>query len=380
MATKTFKYRIFPNRKQTAKMVETLDGCRWLYNHFLEERITAWKDDKKSLSRYDQSNTVKGLKIDNPFLKEIHSQLLQNVSMRIDLAFRAFFRRIKQKETPGFPRFRNQFRYDSFTFPQSGFNLTNKFVTLSKIGNVKIKLHRPIEGVIKTCTIKKTPTGKCFVTFSCNIDRVPVEQPVNPSIGLDMGLEHFTTLSNGEHIENPRFFKKEEKALKKAQRKLSAQEKASKARTKARKVVARVHERISNKRHNFAHQLSKKLVDEYNTICVEDLSINDMKKDNFRCINKSISDAAWRMFLNLLDFKAGCAGGRTVKVNPAYTSQNCSNCGNRQKLKLSDRVYHCPCCETSLNRDRNAALNIVTIGMDSLRKDFQSLALEATDL
>jgi len=380
MATKTFKYRAYPTRKQTTKIIKTLDGCRWLYNHFLEKRIAAWKDEKKSLSRYSQSNTIKALKIDNPFLKEIHSQLLQNVSMRIDLAFRAFFRRVKQKETPGFPRFRSQHRYDSFTFPQSGFKLTDNFVTLSKIGNVKIKLHRPIEGIIKTCTIKKTPTGKCFVAFSCNIDQVPVEQPINPSIGLDMGLEYFTTLSNGEHIENPRFFRKEEKALRKVQRKLSAQKKGSMARAKARKIVARVHERIFNKRHNFAHQLSRKIVNKYNTICTEDLNINNMQKKNFRCVNKSIGDAAWRMFLSLLDFKAACAGGRTVKINPAFTSQNCSNCGNRQKLKLSDRVYHCSCCDLSLQRDLNAALNILTIGMDSLGKDFQSLALEATGL
>jgi len=286
--------------------------------------------------------------------------------MRIDLAFRAFFRRIKSGDKPGYPRFRGKFRYDSFCYPQSGFKLLKNVVQLSKIGGVKIKLHRPIEGTIKTCTVKCTPTGKWFVSFACDIEYEPVEHPVEPAIGIDMGLESFATLSNGEQIENPRFFRKEEKSLAKAQRKLSAQEKATKARYKARKIVARVYERIAWKRENFAHQESHKLVNRFNTVVVEDLSINDMQKGNFRCINKSIGDVAWRMFLNLIEYKAEYAGKRAIKINPAYTSQNCSRCGNRQKLKLSDRIYHCPCCNLSLNRDHNAALNILSLGTQTL--------------
>lgn len=363
---KNFKYRLFPTSKQETTLVQTLNGCRWLYNHFLEQRKAAWESEKKSISRYDQSNMLKILKTEHPFLADVFSQVLQNVSTRLDLAFRAFFRRIKSGDKPGYPRFRGKFRYDSFTYPQSGFKLLKNVVQLSKIGGVKIKLHRPVDGKIKTCTVRRTPTGKWFVAFACEIEHKAVEQPVNPSIGIDMGLKHFATLSNSETVENPRFFRKEEVALKKAQKKLSAQKKASKARAKARKVVALIHERISNKRHNFAHQLSRKFVNKYNTICVEDLSINDMKKDNFRCINKSISDAAWRMFLNLLDYKAVEAGKRAVKINPAYTSQTCSECGTRQKLKLSDRMYHCSCCNLSLDRDHNAALNVLSLGMQTL--------------
>lgn len=363
---KTFQYRLFPTRKQTTTLEQSLNGCRWLYNHFLEQRKGAWESEKKSISRYDQSNMLKTLKIEHPFLADVFSQTLQNVSTRLDLAFRAFFRRIKTGEKPGYPRFRGKSRYDSFTYPQSGFKLLKNVVQLSKIGGIKIKLHRPIEGKIKTCTIRRAPTDKWFVTFTCEIEHKPVEQPVTPSIGIDMGLEHFLTTSNGEHIKNPRFFRKEEASLKKSQRKLSAQKKASVARENARKIVSRIHERISNKRHNFAHQLSRKFVNKYNTICVEDLSINDMRKNNFRCINKSIGDAAWRMFLECLRYKAECAGSRCVQVTPAYTSQTCSKCGTRQKLKLSDRMYHCPCCDLSLNRDHNAALNILSIGMDTL--------------
>ncbi len=363
---KIFQCRIFPTHKQVTTLEQTLDGCRWLYNHLLEQRKGAWDAEKKSLSRYDQSNSLKDLKQEHPFLSDVYSQVLQNISMRIDLAFRAFFRRIKSGDKPGYPRFRGKFRYDSFTYPQTGFKLLKNVIQLSKIGGVKIKLHRPIEGTIKTCTVKRTPTGKWFISFACDVDHKPAEKPIEPTIGIDMGLESFTTFSNDEQIQNPRFFRQEEKALARVQRKLAKQEKASKARARARKVVARVHERIGWKRHNFTHQESRKLVNRFNTIVVEDLSINDMKKDNFRCINKSIGDAAWRMFLECLRYKAEWAGSRCIQVNPAFTSQNCSRCGDRHKLKLSDRMYHCPCCGLSLNRDINAALNILGLGLQSV--------------
>ena len=377
---KTFQYRLYPSHKQAKKLEKTLDGCRWLYNHFLEQRKTSWESGKKSLSRYEQTKTLPGLKKEHEFLNDVFSQCLQDVSTRIDLAFRAFFRRIKSGDKPGYPRFRGKFRYDSFCYPQSGFKLLDKTVQLSKIGNIKIKLHRPTEGKIKTCTIKRSPTGKWYISFACDIEHDPAKQPINPAVGLDMGLESFVTFSDGTKIENPRFFRYEEKALAKVQRKLSKQEKASTARRKAKKIVARVHERIAWKRSNFCHQESRKLVNKFNTIVVEDLSINDMKKDNFRCINKSIGDVAWRQFFNLLEYKAECADKRVIKTNPAYTSQTCSSCGNRHKLKLSDRVFHCPCCNLSLDRDHNAALNILALGAKSLGEDFSLQPVEATGL
>jgi putative transposase len=363
---KTFQYRIYPSHKQTKRLEKTLDGCRWLYNHFLEQRKTSWESEKKSLSRYEQTKTLPVLKKEQPFLEDVFSQVLQDVSTRVDLAFRAFFRRIKTKEKPGYPRFRGKFRYDSFCFPQLGFKLLDKTVQLSKIGNIKINLHRPTEGKIKTCTVKRSPTGKWYVSFACDIDHKPAEQPINPAIGLDMGLESFATFSDSGKIENPRFFRQEEKVLAKAQRKLSKQEKASKARSKARRIVARVHERIAWKRSNFCHQESRKLINKFNTIVIEDLSINEMKKNNFRCINKSIGDVAWRQFFNLLEYKAEWAGKRVIKINPAYTSQTCSSCGDRHKLNLSDRVFHCPCCNLTLNRDHNAAINILSLGTQAL--------------
>ena len=171
---KTFRYRIFPTHKQAVLLEQTLNGCRWLYNHLLEERKTSWESEKKSLSCFDQRNSFKLLKEEQPFLKDIHSQVLQNVAIRIDLAFQAFFRRVKAGRTPGYPRFRSRDRYDSFTFPQSGFML-DEFLHLSKIGKVRIKKHWDIEGTIKTCTIRRTPTDKWFVSLTCNIDYKPIE-------------------------------------------------------------------------------------------------------------------------------------------------------------------------------------------------------------
>ena len=365
MTRKSYKFRIYPNHAQTTILEQTLNECCWLYNYLLEQRKNSWEINNKSLTRYGQDKTLKSLKLEYPFLQNIYSQILQDVIVRVDLAFRAFFRRIKAGDKPGYPRFKSKNRYDSFTYPQKGFSVDN-FLNLSKIGKIKIKQHRSIEGTIKTCTIQRTPTNKWFVIFSCVVDYVPIPQSVEPSIGIDVGLEYFATLSNGIQIDNPRFFRREEKNLSKAQRKFSAYEKDSNARKKARQVVARVHERIAWKRENFAHQEARKIIDRFNTIAVEDLSINDMQKNNFHCMNKSIADAAWRMFLNLLDYKAVEAGKRVIKVNPAYTSQNCSACGARHKLKLSERVYHCPCCGLSLNRDINAAINILSLGLQGL--------------
>jgi len=363
---KTFKYRIFPTKGQVRKLNKALDACRWLYNRFLEERKTAWEKERKSISRYDQVNSIPKLKKEYEFLNDAYSQCLREVAVRLDLTFRAFFRRLKAGEKPGYPRFKSKSRYNGFTYPQSGFKLFEKTVKFSKIGDIKIKLHRPVQGTIKTCTIKRSPTGKWFVTFVCEVNHNPIEKPIEPTIGVDMGLESFATLSNGEHIRNPRFFKHEEKALVKAQRKLSNQKKASKDRGKARKVVAHIHERISWKRHDFGHQQARKLVNRFNTIVVENLSINDMRQGNFRSINRSIGDVAWRQFLDCLRYKAAWAGSHYIQVNPAYTSQTCFQCGNRHKLKLSDRVYRCPYCGFSLQRDHNAALNILRLGLQSL--------------
>ena len=366
-----FQYRLYPTKRQRKALDATLDECRWLYNHLLEKRRESYEQTGKGLTCYEQQATYRVLKHERPSLKGVHSQVLQNVAVRIDLAFQAFFRRCKagtlpgeQGKTPGYPRFRGPDRYDSFTFPQSGFSVTHDdHVVLSKIGRVKMVYHRPMRGRVKTCTIHRSSTGKWSVCFSveCEPERLPEN---TASIGIDVGLKTFATLSDGQAIANPRFFRTEEQALAKVQRAHSTLDKDSPGRRKHRKVIARVHERIAFRRANFTHQASRKVVNAYGTICVEDLTVNRMIHNH--CLAKSISDAAWSAFFQQLGSKAAEAGYQLIKVNPAYTSQTCSQCGHRQKMPLSERTYHCPCCLLSLDRDVNAALNIKAVGLYSL--------------
>jgi putative transposase len=375
-------YRIYPTKKQLHKLDETLEECRWLYNHLLEMRKTAYERDGISLTCFQQQYTFPVLKQERPSLKTVHSQVMQNVAVRVDLAFKAFYRRMREHaQDPGYPRFKGYGRYDSFTFPQSGFSLLSAGkgsrthddrVTLSKIGSVRMVYHRPLKGKVKTCTIRRSSTGKWYVFFSCEVE--PERLPECPEpVGIDVGLKTFATLSTGEEIANPRFFRKEEKALAKVQRKHSQLAKGSPERRKHRKVVARVHERIKFRRDNFTHQESRQIVDRFGIICVEDLHVNRMTHNH--CLAKSIADASWSEFFSKLSCKAEEAGRQLVKVNPAYTSQGCSRCHHRQKMPLSERTYHCPCCLLSIDRDLNAALNMCGLGLQAL-----GLSVEAPGL
>jgi putative transposase len=363
---KTFQYRLFPTKSQETILDKQLDECRWLYNHFLEKRKTSYETTKTSPGLYDQQKTLPVLKKERPTLKDVHSQVLQNVAVRIDLAFQAFFRRTKAGEKPGYPRFKGRFHYDSITFPQvpSGCELAGDKLTLSKIGTIHVVLHRPIEGEAKTCTIRRSSTGKWYVSFSCEVPTSESLPTPTSQVGIDVGLTTFATLSTGEGIESPKFFRADEKELAKAQRKFSKTEKGTPERRKRRKPVARIHERIAFRRHNFANQESRKIVNRFGFIAVEDLEVNRMVHNH--CLAKSISDAAWSLFFAFLFFKAESAGRTLVKVNPAYTSQTCNNCGHRQKLTLSERVYRCECCKTEKNRDHNASLNILALGLQSM--------------
>src|SRR2546430_2679740 len=377
---KMLKYRIYPTKKQEKKLNETLEECRWLYNHLLEMRKTAYEQDGLALTCFQQQNSFPVLKHERRSLSSVHSQILQNVAVRVDLAFKAFFRRVKAGEKAGYPRFRGSDRYDSFTFPQSGFSLTHDDrVALSKIGRVKMVYHRPMKGKVKTCSVQRSSTGKWSVSFSCECEPERLE-PTPTQVGIDVGLKTFATFSNGEEIENPRFFRKEEKALAKVNRTHSKLVKGSPERRKHRKVVARVHERIKFRRDNFTHQQSRQIVDRFGLICVEDLHVNCMVHNH--CLAKSIHDAAWTGFFDKLFAKAEEAGRTAVKVNPAYTSQDCSRdpvwgTGNhhRQIMPLSERTYHCPRCLLSIDRDLNAALNIRGLGLQAL-----GLSVEAPPL
>lgn len=359
---KTYKYRLYPTKKQRHTLQASLDACRYVYNETLAIRKKSFEKKKKSLSLYDTNNLLIQWKKDKPELVNAYSQCLQNAQVRVDLAFQAFFRRVKVGEEPGYPRFKSFDRYDSFTFPQSGFKLIKKKLNISKIGIIKVKLHRPIKGSIKTCTIRRK-SGKWYACFSVEYKPKPLRKS-KKAVGIDVGLENFATFSNKERVANPRFFKTDEKALAKAQRKLSKQKKKSFQRQKVKKVVMHIHERISNRRHNFIHQESRKLVNRFGIICIEKLKVQSMMKN--RWLAKSIADVAWNQFANVLSHKAEGAGRQFVAVDPRGTSQRCSQCGTTVKKTLAVRWHDCPVCGIRLHRDFNASLNILSAGLRTL--------------
>jgi len=360
---KAYRYRLYPSKSQVTLLEQTLEVCRWVYNDTLALRKTAWEQEQHSISLYETNKILTQWKKERPDLNRVHSQVLQNVQVRVDLAFKSYFRRVKAGENPGYPRFKGKGRYDSFTYPQSGFKLDGDRLHLSKIGDVKIVLHRPIEGRIKTLTVQRSSTGKWYACFSVEYEPSPLPQK-ETTVGIDVGLESFATLSTGEKIENPRFFRTDEKALAKAQRRLSKAEKGTPERKKARKIVAHVHERIANRRLDFAHQTSRQLVDRFGIIVFEDLNITNMQKNPH--LAKSIADVAWNQFITVTKSKAEEAGSRVILVNPRNTSQMCSRCGMIVAKTLSDRVHSCPHCGLMMDRDQNAAINIMRLGLQSL--------------
>ena len=357
-------YRLYPTKKQLKALETTLEECRWVYNNTLAYRKDAWEQEHRTVSYYESKARLPLLKNERPSLKSVHAQVLQNVTERVELAFQAFFRRVKADEKPGYPRFKGKYRYDSFTYPQSGFSITHdKRACLSKIGSIKMIYHRPIRGKVKTLTIHRSSTGKWYACFSVECE--PLRLPKRPEqVGIDVGLKTFATLSDGHEVENPRFFRQEEKALAKVQRKHSKLAFGPPSRRKHRKAVARVHERTKFKRDNFTHQESRSIVDSYGLIVVEDLHTSRMVHNH--CLAKSIADAAWSQFFDKLSHKAEEAGRVFLKVNPAYTSQTCSACGHRQNMPLSERTFRCPCCHLSIDRDLNASKNILRVGLYSL--------------
>ena len=363
---KTFEYRLYPTKSQLHRLEETLEGCRWVYNKTLETRKEAWEENQENISLYDCSTYLSIWKNSKESLYDIHSQVLQNVQQRVDLAFKAFFRRCRSGETPGYPRFKGKCRYDSFTFPQSGFKLTEKGLKLSKLETIKIIQHRPIQGLIKTLTIRKTSTGKWFATFSCDLGDVEVSQPIETSVGIDLGLSTFATMSDGTSIPRPRIFKTYEKRLATASRRRELQEKGSKKRNKARLVESKIHERIANVRKDFAHKRSLELVSKYDLIVFEDLNTKQMQETGYKAIRKGIADVAWNQFVQFTQYKAENAGKRVILVDPKNTTKMCSRCGLIVPKELSQRTHSCS-CGIVLDRDLNAAINILRRGAASLK-------------
>ena len=283
-----YQYRLHLTRGQQRLLEQQLEECRWVYNQTLAMRRDAWDQRQETLRLYDTQAMLPDWKAERRSLKLVHSQVLQNVQVRVDLAFKAFFRRVKQRaEAPGYPRFKGFGRYDSITYPQygNGVRLETDRLILSKVGAVQVVLHRPVEGRIKTVTLRRSSTGKWSVAFAVEQERSAVADVPETAVGVDVGLEKFATLSTGETIDNPRFFRGDERDLKRAQRRLSEQPKGTPERARRRKVVAHIHERIVSRRKNFAHQESRKLVNRFGVIVFEDLNITRMIKNH--CLAKA---------------------------------------------------------------------------------------------
>jgi len=334
-----------------------------VYNNALTERKDAWHTHQHAVSYHEQASHLKAAKQTNPCLKAVHSQVLQDALRRLDKTFTNFFRRIKKGEKAGYPRFKGKYRYDSFTYPQSGFALDyhKKKLRLSKIGNITIRLHRriPDEGVIKTCTIKRDVDHwyACFAV--AQPDPAPGSQrAIKKAIWVDVGLKSLLTLNNGDTIDNPRWLRNSEKKVAKEQRRQARKQKGSNNRHKQNTKVAQLHRKIRNQRKDFHHKLSRKLVDNYDLIVYENLTITNLVKN--RHVAKSISDAGWGQLMCFTEYKAEEAGTLVEYVSAYNTTQLCSRCGKIVPKTLATRIHNCPYCGLDLTRDHNSAITILS--------------------
>lgn len=367
----TFKYRLYPNRRQA----EALDGqlaeaCR-LYNAALQERRDAYRMAGKSLTYYDQAAHLKAIRTAGD-LGLANLSASQDVLRRVDRTLRAFFTRIKTGQKAGYPRFKSRRRFDSYTFPAYGDGCrlrANGRLYLQGVGEVKVKLHRPVVGDIKTVTVKRE-CGRWYACFSVECASAPLP-PTDQAVGVDVGLLAFAALSDGSLVENPRHARKAQTQLRRAQRKVARRKKGGHRRRKAVALLARAHLRVANQRRDFHHKVARSLVNTYGLIAVEDLNVKGLAGG---MLARSVHDAGWGAFLTTLAHKAEEAGRVLVRVNPNGTSQVCSQCRSLPDVPktLADRIHRCS-CGAVLDRDVNAARNILRLGL-SLQASTSALA------
>src|SRR5260221_6873897 len=336
-----------------------LSRCRTLYNVALEQRKTWWERGQGAgATYYQQKAELPGLKAACPEYDEVNAQVLQDVILRDERSYQVFCRRLTAADDRGHPRFQGRNRYNSFGYPQYGGGavLDGGVLSLSKIGRIRIRLHRPLEGTPKTVTISREADG-WYTSISC------AEVPTEPlpltgqETGIDVGLKVFIITANGEVVENPRHYRKAEKQVAKAQRRVSRRKKGSTRRKKAVALLRRKHQTIQRQRRDFHHKVALALLRRYDVISLEDLQVRNMARNHH--LAKSISDASWGQFRTILTFKAACAGKWVIAVPPAFTSQDCSGCGERVPKSLSVRTHVCPSCGLVMDRDENASLNIL---------------------
>ena len=382
MILRAYKFRIYPKKKQIEKINSILNLSYKLYNAMLEQRKMAYELKKdfhssNNVNYLSQQNELPELKKYFPEYREIYSLALQNLADRLDKAYDNFFRRIREKKNgkrikAGFPRFKSRNSYKSITYPQSGFKIMdNGHLFLSKLGEIRMFKHREIKGNIKQATIKKDKAENYFATFIVEENtenRNYSELPDNP-VGIDVGLIKLIATTDNEPADPPKYLRKSEKKLKNAQRNLSRKQKGSMNRMEARVRVAKISIHISNQRNDFSQKLSRKLVNNHNFIAYEDLDIANMLKNHK--LAKSIADASWGILINNTIYKAERAGKYCIKVNPRNTSKACSYCGNIiEEQSLDDREYNCKVCGLSMDRDDNAAVNVLNAGLKKIFSTF----------
>jgi len=341
----TYKYRLYPNRKQRETLSTQLDLCRELYNAALQERIESYKTTGKGVTWLQQQAQLPGIKEDRPEFNGVHAHTLQAVLIRLNRSFQNFFRRVKRGENPGFPRFKGRNRFHSLVFTRQAFRVEGNVLKLSKVGNVKIKLHRPLPEILGTLFLKQI-CGAWYACFSCDVELQPLPKS-EKEIGIDVGLESFAMLSDGTKVENPRLYQKAQAKLRIAQRRVARRKKGSHRRRKAVQILQKIHEHITNQRKDFQHKLSHGIIQKYGVIAVEDLNVKGLAAG---MLAKSVSDVGWASFISMLAYKAAKAGRRFVAVDPRGTSQTCL-CGASVRKLLSDREHVCIECGLIAPRD-----------------------------
>ena len=366
--TRAYKFRIYPDVKRQKEIDERLALAQQFYNKLLEKSIQAYKSGNGKISMAQLNRFVKEIiQEDKKYLK-LYSQTRCEIEYRILKAYRNFFRRVKEKKEgkkvkAGFPRFKSLDRYKSITYPQDNGSFSiekerkKRMLRISGIGRMQIELHRPIEGKIKTLTIKKKAGGYYAIFTTVEEIEAPKVEDTNP-IGIDLGLHSFITTSSGMKVEKPKFIERKAKHIAKWQKKIARRKKGSKRRDKAKQHLQKEWEQATNQSEDFAHKLANKLVNSgFTSFAVEDLHIQIMAKNH--SLAEAIYAASWNKFLRILSYKAESAGMKVIKVDPRDTTQECSRCGHiktgDERLGLSERLYHCSACGLTMDRDENAA-------------------------
>lgn len=367
---KCYKFRLYPNAEQQDLLSKTFGCCRFVYNRFLTEQIEAYKAEKKTISRFEQDKSLTTLKKELEWLKSADSTALQAVIQNLDNAYQNFFRRVKNGENPGFPRFKSKRdSKKSYKSKMVGKNIEvfEKAIKLPKLGTVECRVSKQIEGRIISATVSQNPSGKYFVSVCCTDVEIKPFEKTGAVAGIDVGIKEFAIMSDKKKIENHKYLSKSEKKLIREQRRLSRKPKGSHNRNKSRLKLTKIHEKVSNQRNDFLHKLTTDLVKDYDLISVESLRIKNMVK-NHR-LAKSISDASWGEFVRQLEYKCEWYGKTLVKIPTFFaSSQTCNVCGfqNTAVKDLSVRAWICSECGANHDRDINAAKNILNKGIEML--------------